>query len=103
MKIKEKIEIEIKMEIRKERDRSRDQNGDKEKDSDQNRDKDKGIKPIKYVHWNKEKVDNETWFKAKIEGPGRYSYMYGYNNCHTYSSCMHACFFSSTQCMHSDR
>ena len=67
------------------------EDGDKEKDGDRdkNGDKDKGtLKPINL--WNKEKVNNEGRFKAKIEDPGRHSY----NNCHTYSSCMLV--FSST-------
>ena len=61
-----------------------------------NGDRDKGTpKPIKYMHWKKEKVNNEAWFKAKIEGPGRHKAidMYGYNNCHTYMQLMHVCFF----------
>ena len=48
------------------------EDGDKEKDGDrdQNGDKDKGtLKPINL--WNKGKVNNEGWFKAKIEAPVR--------------------------------
>ena len=41
------------------KEKDRNQNGDKEKDRDQNGGRDKGtLKPIKYVHWNKEKVNN---------------------------------------------
>ena len=50
-----KMETKKKMEIK---------NGDRGKGT---------LKPIKYVHWSKEKVNNEAWFKAKIEGLGRHS------------------------------
>ena len=41
------------------KEKDRNQNGDKEKDRGQNGGRDKGtLKPIKYVHWNKEKVNN---------------------------------------------
>ena len=77
------------------KDGARDQNGDKEKDGDrdQNGDKDKGtLKPIN--RWNKEKTNDEAWFKAKIEGPGtRSSYMV-YNICHlTAHACLLYLFF----------
>ena len=71
------------------RDDSKDRDKEKDGDRDQNGDKDKGtLKPINIE--NKEKVNNEAWFKAKIEGPtGRHSYML-----YTYSSCMLIFFLS---------